>query len=178
MTVTLIENDRLRVGVTPAYGARVVSLFDKASGREWMTEGSESANTGEDVRYWGEEAVAWDECFPTVSVWDASGTPWGRKLRDHGDLWGRPWQVDAASVTALTTTYADPQFRFTRTLRLEGSTLVAEYAAENLTDEPLPYLWALHALLAAKPEDRMELAGADTVRAVFLSLDGKMVKVG
>jgi galactose mutarotase-like enzyme len=122
--------------------------------------------------------VAWDECFPTVSVWDASATPWGRKLRDHGDIWGRPWQVDAASATALTTTYVDPQFRFSRTLRLEGDTLVADYEAENLADQPLPYLWALHALLAAKPGDRMELPGVDTVRAVFLSLDGRMVKVG
>lgn len=178
MTVAFIENEDLRVGVNPAYGARVVSLLDKASGREWLTAGGESASTGEDVRYWGEEAVAWDECFPTVSVWDASGTKWGRRLRDHGDLWGRPWEVDAASASALTTTYGDPQFRFTRTLRLEGRTLVADYAAENLTDAPLPYLWALHALLAAKPEDRIVLPGADSVRAVFLSLDGKMAKVG
>jgi len=178
VTVTFIENDRVRVGVSAAYGARVVSLFDKASGREWMTGGKESPNTGEDVRYWGDEAVGWDECFPTVSVWDAGGTPWRRKLRDHGDLWGRPWAIDAASETSVTTTYADPQFRFTRTLRLEGGTLVAEYAAENLTAEVLPYLWALHALLAVDPKDRMEISGLGSVRAVFLAIEGKMVKVG
>jgi len=61
--MNVIENDRLRVAVTPAYGARVVSLLDKLSGREWMTTGPESPNTGEEVRYWGDEAVAWDECF-------------------------------------------------------------------------------------------------------------------
>ena len=178
MTATFIENDRLRVGVSASFGARVVSLFDKASGREWMTQGGESPNTGEEVRYWGDEAVGWDECFPTVSVWDATKTPWRRKLRDHGDLWGRPWTIDAASETAVTMTYRDPQFRFTRTLRLDGSTLVAEYAAENLTDEALPYLWALHALLAADERDTMELPGVESVRAVFLMCDGKMAKAG
>lgn len=177
MTSVSIENERLRVVLTPGYGARVVSIFDKASGREWMTAGKESPNTGEDARYGGDEAVAWDECFPTVSVWDASQTVWRRKLRDHGDIWGRPWLVDSATPTAMSATYADPQFRFTRALRLEGATLVLDYAVENRAGEPLPYLWALHALLAAVPEDTIELP-VDSVRAVFLSLDGKMAKVG
>jgi galactose mutarotase-like enzyme len=177
LTAIFIENDALRVGVTPAYGARVVSLFHKASGREWMTEGGESPNTGEDVRYWGAEAVGWDECFPTVSVWDASATPFRRKLRDHGDVWGRPWQVDSRDATSVAATYADSQFRFSRALRLDGPTLVADYAAENLTGAPLPYLWALHALLAAVPQDTMELP-VDSVRAVFLMQDGKMAPAG
>src|SRR5664279_4148592 len=89
--ITWIENDKLRVGIAPAYGARVVSLLDKTSGREWITQGVRSGNTGEDAVYLGAEAVGWDECFPTVGPWDASATPWRRRLRDHGDLWGRPW---------------------------------------------------------------------------------------
>jgi galactose mutarotase-like enzyme len=176
--MNIIENDALKISVNPAYGARVVSLFDKASGREWMTGGGESLNTGEDARYWGDEAVGWDECFPTVSVFDATATPWGRKLRDHGDLWGRPWTVDAADSTSITASYSDPQFRFTRTLRLEGQTLVAVYAAENRTDVALPYLWALHALLAVDERDAIELPGVDSVRAVFLMRDGQIAKAG
>lgn len=173
MDVTIIENENLRLGITPGYGARVVSLVDKASGREWMTKGSESPNTGEDAIYRSPEAVAWDECFPTVSPWDASTTPWHRRLRDHGDLWGRPWRVDARSVSALTLTYADPQFSFTRELRLEHSSVIADYAAINLGSEPLPYLWALHALLAVEPGDRIELPRVDEVRGPYLSLRGK-----
>eukprot|EP01035_Chromulina_nebulosa_P062854 gene62854-85963_t len=83
MSITILENQHLRVGVTTQFGARVVSLFDKASGREWMTQGTESTNTGEAAVYGGPEAVGWDECFPTVGASDASSTGWQRRLRDH-----------------------------------------------------------------------------------------------
>lgn len=174
MRSIFIENPNLRVGVTPDYGARVVSFIDKLSGREWIAQGSESANTGEDAVYLGDEAVGWDECFPTVSPCDASATAWGRRLRDHGDLWGRPWRVDAASAETLALSYADRQFRFSRELSLRGAALVASYAVENLSGEPLPYLWALHALLAVTPGDRIELPGVDKVRATYLTLGGAM----
>jgi len=169
MPITFIENAALRAGVAVHFGARVVSLIDKASGREWMTQGGESANTGEDARYSFAEAVGWDECFPTVSRWDAGGTPWGRNLRDHGDLWGRPATLDAQTGTSLAVSFSTPEYRFARRLELDGNTLVARYAAENHGDRPLPYLWALHALLAADAGDRMLLPGIDTARAVYLS---------
>jgi galactose mutarotase-like enzyme len=173
MTLTFIQNARLRVGVTPAYGARVVNLVDLGSGREWMTQGPQSANTGEDAVYAGDEAVAWDECFPTVGSFDASDTPWRRRLRDHGDLWGRPWRVDAAETDRLALSYEDSQFRFARELRLEGPALVARYEVTNLGNESLPYLWALHALFAVTPGDRMELPGVETVRGSYVSLRGE-----
>lgn len=177
MGVRFLENDHLLVAVAPDYGARVTSLFDKAVGREWIAQGAESQNTGEDAVYLGDEAVGWDECLPTVSPFDASATSWGRKLRDHGDLWGRPWQVDAESATALTLSYTDKQFRFTRELRLDGASLIARYRAENLSAEPLPYLWALHGLLAVTERDSIELPGVETVSATYLSLDGKPLAV-
>jgi galactose mutarotase-like enzyme len=169
-----IENDYLRVGVAPAYGARVVSVFDKTVARQWITQGSESGNTGEDAIYLGPEAVGWDECFPTVGSWDASATPWRRRLRDHGDLWGRPWQVEEASRTALTTSFAGSQFRFSRTLRLDGRTLLASYSVQNLSWYAIPYLWALHALLAVTPEG-IELPGIDKVTASYVSLAGTRI---
>lgn len=177
MGVSFLENDSLLVAVAPDYGARVTSLFDKASGREWIAQGRQSSNTGEDAVYLGDEAVGWDECFPTVSPFDASNTSWGRRLRDHGDLWGRPWQVDEQSATALTLSYTDKQFRFTRELRLDGAALVARYRAENLSADPLPYLWALHGLLAVTERDSIELPGVETVSATYLSLGGKSLAV-
>jgi len=169
MAIITIENADLSVGVAAHFGARVVSLVDRRSGRQWLTQGGESLNTGEEARYLSPEAVGWDECFPTVSRWDAGSTPWRRNLRDHGDLWGRPATIEAAMPTSLVVSFAGPEYRFSRTLALEGATLVATYAAENRGNAPLPYLWALHALLAADAGDRMLLPGTDTVRAVYLS---------
>lgn len=175
MDAKILENDALRVGVTPVYGARVVNLVDKVSGRDWIYPGAPSANTGEDAVYSKEEAIGWDECFPTVAAYSGEATPWRRQLRDHGDLWGRPWDVVAHTASALTTTFASTHFRFTRALRLEGQTLVADYNAENLTAEPLPYLWAQHNLMTVSPADRIVFADAARVTATFLSHQGMVV---
>lgn len=177
MGTVILENDRVRVAVTPDYGARVTSLFDKESGREWIAQGSPSRNTGEDAEYAGDEAVGWDECFPTVSPWDASHTAWRRKLRDHGDLWGRPFAVEEQTPTALRLSYSDPQFRFTRELELDGASLIARYQVTNRTDMSLPYLWALHGLLAVTDADSIELPEVETVSATYLSLGDKFLSV-
>jgi galactose mutarotase-like enzyme len=169
MAVHIIENECLRVGITPAYGARIVSLLDKSSGREWMTQGTESPNTGEDAVYSSPEAVGWDECFPTVGKWDGTATAWGRPLRDHGDLWGRPWTIERATGTELDLSFTDRQFVFSRALSLENQTLIARYAVTNRTEAPLPFLWALHALLAVREGDRMDFPGLETLRATYAS---------
>jgi len=177
MSSTVLENDRLRVAVTPDYGARVTSLVDKRTGREWIAQGPQSRNTGEDAEYAGNEAVGWDECFPTVTPWDASHTPWARKLRDHGDLWGRPFTIDTQTPMALRLSYSDPQFLFTRELQLDGAALIARYEVENRTDASLPYLWALHGLLAVTAADSIELPEVETVAATYLSLGDKFLSV-
>lgn len=165
----VIENTRLRVEVDERYGGRVVSLLDKRTTREWMTQGATSPNVGEAARYGEAEAVGWDECFPTVGPWDGSATVWGRQLRDHGDLWGRGWQVDGEGLERLALMFTGAEYRFRRELSLSGDKLTAAYQVENLLDRPLPYLWALHALLAVRAGDRIELPGVGRVRASYLS---------
>ena len=126
MEPLVIESEAMRVAVLPAFGARVVSLLDKRSAREWMFEGGQTSDTGEDAVYGADAAVGWDECFPTVSPWDASQTAWQRRLRDHGDIWGRPWTVDAHDARSLTTTYATAEFAFSRSLSVDGPVLTGE----------------------------------------------------
>jgi galactose mutarotase-like enzyme len=175
-TLITIENDYIAVAVAPTYGARITSLVDKASGRELITQGSESPNTGEEAAYLSAESVGWDECFPTISPWDGRATPYCRKLRDHGDLWGRPWMVDAATALSMKASFLSREFRFVRSLSLEGRSLVADYSATNLTREPLPYLWAQHCLLRVEPGERIELPELERVSATYLSLDGEILR--
>ena len=178
MSTLFIESELVRVGVAPDFGARVVSLLDKRNGREWMTQGDRSPAVGEDAVYGGREAVGWDECFPTVGVWDGTGTAWGRRLRDHGDLWGRPWQVDSSGPLELTTTYANESFTFRRTLMLEGAALTARYDVTNHLEAQLPYLWALHSLFAVRPGDQIDLGGVREVHASFMAENGRMLGDG
>lgn len=170
-----IENESIAVTVAPHYGARVTNLIDKSTGRDWMVPGGESPNTGEDAAYLASEAVGWDECFPTVAPWDATGTSWGRSLRDHGDLWGRPWRIDSQSASTIATTYATAEFTFTRKLELAGPALHARYSVRNEGTRPLPFMWALHALLAVTPGDRIELPGIAEVEATYLTHRGRTI---
>ena len=175
MTQITLQNDQIEVTVAPDFGARVTRLIDRASGRDWMAPGGQSAQTGEDAVYGLAEAVGWDECFPTVGRCDASGTVWGRPLRDHGDLWGRNFAVAEQRPDLLTLEYASDQFRFVRTLRLDGATLHVAYQIDNLTAEPMPYLWALHGLLAVRPGERIVLPGLTRLTAPYVSLGGTLI---
>lgn len=177
MQPVVIESEAMRVGVLPGYGARVVSLIDKASGRDWMFQGGLAQHTGEDAVYGPDAAVGWDECFPTVSPCDGHGTVWGRRLRDHGDLWGRAWTVDAQSGQSLTTTYSAGEFSFSRSLVVIGPTLSANYRVKNKTTSDMPYMWALHGLLAVRPGETISLPGVTELRATYLSRHGEMLSV-
>lgn len=173
MRTARIENAALRVDVLPDYGARVVALIDKARSRDWMAPGGVSENTGEGAVYSLAEAIGWDECFPTVSAGNGKTPGWGRRLRDHGDVWGRPWRVDRSTATELATTYVGREFEFGRSLELAGATLVARYVARNTGPSDLPYLWALHGLLSVTTEDRILMRGVARVDGAYLSKGGR-----
>ena len=177
MGEVVLQNDQIEVTVAPDFGARVTRLIDRRTGRDWMAPGQESPQTGEDAIYGQAEAVGWDECFPTVGRCDASGTVWGRDLRDHGDLWGRVFAVVEQRADLLTLEYETEEFRFMRTLRLRGATLRADYQVDNLTARPMPYLWALHGLLAVRAGERIVLPGINQLTAPYVSLNGAFTDV-
>ena len=93
--------------------------------------------------------------------------PWRYPLRDHGELWGRPWRVTARDAASLTMEYADPGigFRFARTLEIAGGTLVSRYVLTSTASGPLPYQWSQHPIFALTPGERLELPGIDRVKA-------------
>lgn len=174
MTLAILENAAMRVSVRPDYGARIVSLIDKAGEREWIAQGAQSTMTGEDAIYAAAEAVGWDECFPTVAPCEAGATFWGRRLRDHGDLWGRAWVVDAQSPQDLATSYTTPEYKFSRRLSLISAVLNVDYRLENKTYSRMPYLWALHALLAPMPGETIVLPGVKLLTSTYINCQGKL----
>ena len=172
-----LGNDRVGLTVCPALGARVLSLVDRWTGREWLVrgappdagpDGSASDWTGRDARFTGAVAFGWDECLPTVAPCPDPADPAGPPLRDHGDLWGRPATV-AGEGPVLATTWAGPDrpFAFTRRLRLDGPRLVAEYELANSGAAALPVLWSMHPLLALEPGARIEVEGLVSVRVAW-----------
>ena len=175
MTELTLQNDQITVTIAPDFGARVTRFIDRSTGRDWMAPGGQSAQVGEDAVYGRAEAVGWDECFPTVGRCDASATVWGRTLRDHGDLWGRAFGVVEHRTDQLTLENETGEVRFVRTLRLRGATLQADYQIDNLTAQPMPYLWALHGLLAVRAGERIVLPGINQLNAPYVSLNGAFI---
>ncbi len=153
-----LANDQIALTLQPEFGARVTSLTDLVSQRQWLVTGD---CVGGDAHL-GDQARGWDECFPTVGI--CAHPAWGGAMRDHGELWGRPWGVSHAAHSC-TATYRDPRFDFVRSLHLQGASVIATYQVTNRSPDIVPYLWCQHALLATTPADRIVLQGVSGMQA-------------
>jgi hypothetical protein len=147
-----LASDRLRLSVDPTFGARVTSLRDLQTNREWLVPG---ACEGGDI-YGGPQARGWDECFPTVAP--CEDADWGA-LRDHGLLWGRPWEVTSLG-NRLEAACNEDRFQFQRSLTLHAATLRADYKVENRSSAPFAWMWSQHVLLAAREGERIAVGPA------------------
>ncbi len=177
MEAVVVENERLRLVTVPDLGARIVSLADRATGREWLVQGEPPVDpmawAGPDAVFGGAQAYGWDECLPTVARCPDPLDPWGPSVRDHGDGWGRPGDVRVHRDGSMVAGWRVPaRYLFRRTLRLDGPTVLLEYSVESLGPD-LPFLWSMHPLLALEPGARIELPGVGHLgltRAVGLDL--------
>jgi galactose mutarotase-like enzyme len=162
-----LANDSLEVQVLPELGGKLVSLVSRASGREWLWRNPHLPlrAAGEGDSYVAlHDTGGVDECLPNVAP--------SHSLRDHGELWGRPWQVEAHDEERLTLAITvHERFRLRRTLRLPPgrAPLAFEYELENLADRVFDLVWCLHALLAVTPGMRIELPEATPLRVASLS---------
>jgi hypothetical protein len=163
-----LGNEEIELVVVPELGARIVSLKNLRTGREWLWHPPSGLKLfGND---WGDDfsrspLAGIDECFPTITpcVWR------GRSLPDHGELWNTVWHVDdAAWQTGVLTTSvcsAISPFRFERTIQLENGEVRLSYRLSNLSGTAERFLWALHPLLRLQAGDQLQLP--DSSRAKF-----------
>ena len=166
----MLRNCNLELAVAPALGAKIVSLKNLSSGREWLWHPASGLKLfhnqpGDDFSL--STLVGWDECLPTI----APCTWKDRAFPDHGEAWNLAWSLDedAWKRGVLKTSVLLPvsSFHFTRTLQLSGSSLIVEYVLENPAPVAQEFLWAAHPLLALHEGDRLDLT--DETR---LLLDG------
>jgi galactose mutarotase-like enzyme len=158
--VFTLRNSGLELSVAPALGAKVVSLKNLRSGREWLWHPVSGLKLfrnqpGDDFSL--STLVGWDECLPTI----APCTWRDRAFPDHGEAWNQTWKLDmpAWERGVLKTSEHLPvsSFLFTRTLELHGSSLAVEYVLENPAPVAQEFLWAAHPLLALHEGDRLDL---------------------
>lgn len=156
----VLETDSVRVELIPGLGGKIVSLRYKPTGKEWLVEADlhELPQPAYGSSFGDADMSGWDECFPTIGTCaaDAEGKV---LLPDHGEVWPLAWDeaFDEGSVVCSVNGVAMP-YRLSRTLSFAADdTLRMDYIAENLGDEPLPFLWVPHPQFAVSEPTRVEL---------------------
>ena len=166
--IRTLKNDRVEIAVAPALGAKVISLKNLATGRQWMWHPGTSlrlfANRlGDDFA--ASTMTGWDECIPTIAPcrWK------GRDLPDHGEVWSVPWQVDedrwGQGVLKTSVKLAISPLSFERSIKLVGGEVRVNYALTNLGAASEDFLWAMHPLMPAGAGDRLDVP--EEVRAML-----------
>lgn len=169
-----LRNEAVEVVVVPELGAKLLSLRNRQSGREWMWTppdgGALFRNRLGDL-FDDSTKIGADECIPTIMPcrWQ------GRDLADHGEAWTEAWTLDEDAfaagriVTALQLPVS-PLF-FERSLLLNGATVQLDYRVTNLAADATDYLWAFHPLMAIHDGDRIVLP-ADLPTLILDSAEG------
>lgn len=156
----VLSNSSIALTVVPELGAKVISLKNLRTGREWMYHPPGGLRLfrnrpGDDFAT--SPMAGWDECLPTVApcVWN------GQSLPDHGEVWSAAWTWDRAAwrhgVLSTALRLAIAPFDFQRTVELVDRVVRVTYSLVNRGDRPEAFVWAMHPLLAIHDGDRLEL---------------------
>jgi len=158
--VYVLRSEFVEIAMIPELGARVVSLRNPRTGREWMWHPSGRLKLfrnelGDDFSR--SSLVGMDECLPTIAPcrWK------GKALPDHGEVWSAAWSVDEGAwrngELKTTVALAVSPFQFARTVRLRENEISLSYELRNTSGKAESFLWALHPLLKLRHGDRLML---------------------
>jgi hypothetical protein len=159
-TVYTLANDEVQLVIAPELGAKIISLKNLRTGREWLWHPGGDMRlfrnqTGDDFS--ASPLAGIDECLPTI----APCTWRGRNLPDHGEVWSQPWQVEECvpGNSTLTTSIKlkTSPLLFRRTVCLQGNEVWLDYELSNLSGGDENFIWAIHPLLRLAPGDELEL---------------------
>jgi galactose mutarotase-like enzyme len=155
--ILTLSNPALAVSIAPEFGARIVSLVDRASGREWLDGWSPAPKRrlwppADPTDFASGPGAGIDECLPTVLPCALGRS----KLPDHGELWNRRPELlaDAEGVCCRWSLACLP-LDFERRLSLAGGRVILDYRLANRGRTATPFLWAWHPLFSWKPGDQI-----------------------
>lgn len=138
-----LESEQMRVVIVPELGAKIVSLFDKAHGQEWLAPPMRPLQqTTYGADFVSQDMSGWDEMLPTIVACNYQDA----LLPDHGEIWSIPWQVQQTSEAAvLSVSGRTLPYRLTRSAELVApDCLELHYTLAHTGEKPFPYLYAAH----------------------------------
>lgn len=157
-------------------GAKLASLVDNKTGYEFFFQGK--GDTHPRLSY-GDNFASGDlsgfeDMFPGVNAGPYPSFPWlNAMIPDHGELWAIPWEHEIQGETLCMRTHGVRfPYRFEKRLSFaEDDRLRTDYTITNLSDYPLDFIWAAHALLNLRPGAKLELPPG--VKQVINTMTGK-----
>jgi galactose mutarotase-like enzyme len=160
----VLETSALRLITVPRMGAKITSLFDKQTGREWLLPPTnrDFKPVAYGASFVDQDMSGWDEIFPTTGacLYPVEGRYKDVPLPDHGEVWALPWQVDDITPNTLQLSVIGRAlpYRLTRTARVIDDQR-AHFAFEvvNTGSEPLSALWSAHPQFVVDAETRVRL---------------------
>ena len=156
----VLGNYKMEVSTIPELGAKISSLKNLQTGREWMwhpAAGLKLFRNDLGVDFSTSPLVGMDGCFPTIAAceWEK------RRLTDHGEVWCRPWGVDRAAwdsgVLKTSVQLSFSPFNFERSLELQENEILLNYRLQNRSKVEERFLWAMHPLLSLRAGDGLVL---------------------
>jgi galactose mutarotase-like enzyme len=159
-----LETPLVRIVTVPGMGAKIVSLFDKQAGREWLLPptGRNFKPAEYGASFVDQDMSGWDEIFPTTDAckYPVDGPYRDNPLPDHGEVWSLPWQIDGMTQESISLSTAGKAlpYRLTRTVRaVDSQRLSIEFEVLNTGSESFVALWAAHPQFAVGAETRIVL---------------------
>lgn len=159
-----IETAVVRLVTVPHMGAKIVSLFDKVRGHEWLLPPIDRPFRPADyaASFVAQDMSGWDEMFPTIDAcaYPMSGPYQGTPLPDHGEVWSLPWTLEPGppGTLALSVEGRALPYRLTRTIRaLDAYTWRLDFEAVNTGSESFVAFWTAHPQFAADANTRIIL---------------------
>ncbi len=155
-----LANDRIALSMVPELGGRLVSLKDRATGREWLDGWSPAAkrrlwHPTDPQDYETGPGAGIDECLPTVLACKVKR----KALGDHGELWNRAPAFDqelaSKGVLVCSWNLTSLPLNFERRVSIAKNQVRFDYRIENRADVATPFLWAWHPLFSWKPGDKI-----------------------
>ena len=170
--VYILSNRQTELAVVPELGAKIISLKNRRTGREWMWHpdgGLRLFRNCPGEEFSSSPLVGMDECLPTIEpcVWR------GHKLPDHGEVWAAAWDVDAEAwkngFLRTSVSLKTSPFDFARTIELHENEVRLNYQLINRSAASEYFLWAMHPLLRLQVEDQLVLP--KSTRALWNGFD-------
>lgn len=152
-----LETDRIRLITVPSMGAKIVSIFDKQVGREWVLPPANRPfqPVPYAASFVAQDMSGWDEMYPTI---DECLYPTGQHLPDHGEVWTLPWSASTENGIRLEVLGRALPYRLTRTITLiEAAKLRFAYTVENLSDGEIVGFWTAHPQFVVDTRTRIVL---------------------